>query len=87
MACTPKAVEQAEVATEPVCGVSGFKTVAHAGGRKEKAVGRFLGRDNIYCVDMKWFVLGCSLCNAPVKESLSTQGKDIAGARKDTTSL
>ena len=37
--CTAKAVEQAKVATEPVCGMSGFKSVAHAGGRKEKAEG------------------------------------------------
>lgn len=38
-------------------------------------------------VDMKCFVLGRSLRDVSVKESLSTQGKEIAGARKDATSL
>jgi len=70
VACIAKAEEQAEVATEPMCGVSGFKTVAHAGGIKEKEEGRSLGRDGIHRGNMKCFVLGSSLCDAPAKESL-----------------
>lgn len=58
MACTAKAVEQAEVATEPVCGVSGFKTVAYAGGRKEKAEGRSLGGDDTHCCRYEMFCSG-----------------------------
>ena len=70
-----------------VWGQNSWVRVAYAGRRKEKAEGRLLGRDDIYRVDMKCFVLGCSPRDAPVKEFLSTQGKDITGARKDTTPL
>lgn len=42
--------------------------------------GEVIERDSVYHADMKSFVLGCSL--RYVKESLSTQGKDIAGLGK-----
>ena len=70
-----------------MCGQNSWVRVAYAGGRKQKAEGRLLGTDDLYCVDMKCFVLGCSLRDVPVKVCLSTQGKDITGARKDTTPL
>lgn len=70
-----------------MCGQNSWVRVAYAGGRKQKAEGRLLGTDDFDCMDMKCFFLGCSLCDVPVKESLSTQSKDIAGARKDTTPL
>lgn len=41
--------------------------------------------DYIYHVDMKCFFLGCSLHDAVMKISLSTQGKPITRTRKDTT--
>lgn len=47
--------------------------VARAGGREEKAGWKLLGMNCIYCVDMKYFVLGCSLHDALVKVSLSMQ--------------
>lgn len=51
-----------------------------AAAREKKGEGG--GGGDTHCVDWK-----CSLYDAPVKESLSTQGEASAGARKDVTTL